>query len=65
MRSSPKPGPGTTTAATECAGRHTERLRAGRREPKSPERYYLPGLIEPPVGIEPTTYSLRVNRSAD
>ena len=22
-------------------------------------------LMEPPVGIEPTTYSLRVNRSAD
>jgi Beta-lactamase len=22
-------------------------------------------LVEPPVGIEPTTYSLRVNRSAD
>jgi hypothetical protein len=21
--------------------------------------------VEPPVGIEPTTYSLRVNRSAD
>jgi hypothetical protein len=25
----------------------------------------LPLTIEPPVGIEPTTYSLRVNRSAD
>lgn len=23
------------------------------------------GTLEPPVGIEPTTYSLRVNRSAD
>jgi hypothetical protein len=23
------------------------------------------GQVEPPVGIEPTTYSLRVNRSAD
>ncbi len=22
-------------------------------------------FLEPPVGIEPTTYSLRVNRSAD
>jgi hypothetical protein len=22
-------------------------------------------LVEPPVGIEPTTYSLRVNRSTD
>ena len=25
----------------------------------------ISGLSEPPVGIEPTTYSLRVNRSAD
>jgi hypothetical protein len=25
----------------------------------------LAGQVEPPVGIEPTTYSLRVNRSAD
>ena len=65
MRSSPKHGPGRTTAATECAERHTERLPAGHWEPKSPGRHYLPGPIEPPVGIEPTTYSLRVNRYAD
>ena len=25
----------------------------------------ISGFAEPPVGIEPTTYSLRVNRSAD
>ena len=31
---------------------------------KTPTRYRV-GVSEPPVGIEPTTYSLRVNRSAD
>jgi hypothetical protein len=28
-------------------------------------RLQFAGWSEPPVGIEPTTYSLRVNRSAD
>ena len=31
---------------------------------KTPTRNRV-GVSEPPVGIEPTTYSLRVNRSAD
>ena len=31
---------------------------------KTPTRDRV-GVSEPPVGIEPTTYSLRVNRSAD
>ena len=31
---------------------------------KTPTRFRV-GVSEPPVGIEPTTYSLRVNRSAD
>ena len=31
---------------------------------KTPTRHRV-GVSEPPVGIEPTTYSLRVNRSAD
>ena len=65
MRSSPEHARGTTAAAAECAGRHTEGPRARFPERKSPGRRDLPGLIEPPVGIEPTTYSLRVNRSAD
>src|SRR5690242_20602212 len=29
------------------------------------EGYECPAGVEPPVGIEPTTYSLRVNRSTD
>ena len=55
----------TTAVATGCAGGHIDRPRVRRPVPESPGRHYLPGLIEPPVGIEPTTYSLRVNRSAD
>ena len=56
---------GTTAGATECAGRHIEGPQVRSRGHKSPGRHYLPRLNEPPVGIEPTTYSLRVNRSAD
>ena len=37
---------------------------APRGHTKTPTRNRV-GVSEPPVGIEPTTYSLRVNRSAD
>lgn len=53
---------GGRTRRERCVRTHTQQD-AGQRE--SPGRQVLPGLIEPPVGIEPTTYSLRVNRSAD
>ena len=45
-----------------CVGTHTRD--GGTSNTKAPGEA-LPGPIEPPVGIEPTTYSLRVNRSAD
>ena len=45
-----------------CVGTHMRD--GGTSNTKAPGEA-LPGPIEPPVGIEPTTYSLRVNRSAD
>jgi hypothetical protein len=37
-----------------------------RQKPETHAIYVVPGFFsEPPVGIEPTTFSLRVRRSAD
>ena len=44
--------------------RNTRGAQATSTHTKTPTRNRV-GVSEPPVGIEPTTYSLRVNRSAD
>ena len=56
--SSPAPQPGPTAPATPVGPQ------APHTHTKTPTRNRV-GVSEPPVGIEPTTYSLRVNRSAD
>ena len=56
--SSPAPQPGPTAPATPVGPQATS------THTKTPTRNRV-GVSEPPVGIEPTTYSLRVNRSAD
>ena len=52
-------------AARHTSGaRNTSGAQATSTHTKTPTRNRV-GVSEPPVGIEPTTYSLRVNRSAD
>ena len=55
-----QPGP----TGGPSGARNTRGAQATSTHAKTPTRNRV-GVSEPPVGIEPTTYSLRVNRSAD
>ena len=55
-----QPGP----TGGPSGARNTSGAQATSTHTKTPTRNRV-GVSEPPVGIEPTTYSLRVNRSAD
>ena len=56
-------GPATWPSAARSRG-HVSSFNAKTRN-ASETFAGISGFAEPPVGIEPTTYSLRVNRSAD
>ena len=59
-----QPGPTAGPSGTRNTRGATSNIATPHAHTKTPTRNRV-GVSEPPVGIEPTTYSLRVNRSAD
>ena len=66
----PPTGASRSPARTPDGARNTSGAATSNKQQATSNAYKMPtrnrvGISEPPVGIEPTTYSLRVNRSAD
>ena len=59
-----QPGPTAGASGARNTRGATSNIATPHTHAKTPTRNRV-GVSEPPVGIEPTTYSLRVNRSAD